>query len=73
MAKRWTPDDIFALQNMATHLPVVRIAENLDRPVGGVVFKAHQLGLSLRSRAMERTMESQNASRFDPGPSGFDG
>ena len=51
MARRWTADDLAKLKSMAEHVPAVRIAEKLDRPVGGIVFKAHQLGLSLRTAA----------------------
>jgi len=32
-------------------VPAVRIAEKLDRPVGGIVLKAQLLGLSLRTAA----------------------
>jgi len=66
MARRWTAEDLAKLESMAKHIPAVRIAEKLDRPVGGIVFKAHQLGLSLRTRAVR-----ENPS-LDPGPAGFE-
>ena len=43
MAKRWTEDDIFRLKNMAAHCAVPFIAEEVDRSVGGILFKAHKL------------------------------
>jgi hypothetical protein len=61
MGKRWTDKDVDDLKRLAQHYPAHEIAEMLDRTVGGVVFKAHQLKVSLRPR-----------SNFDPGPSGFD-
>lgn len=51
MAKRWSADDINELKNLARECSVQAIAEKLDRSVGGVAFKAHQLGLPLKSRA----------------------
>jgi hypothetical protein len=61
MGKRWTDKDIDDLKRLAEHYPAQKIAEMLDRPVGGVAFKAHQLKLPLRRR-----------NSFDPGPAGFD-
>ena len=66
MARRWTEDDVVKLKSLADHLPAAGIAERMDRSVGGVVFKANQLGLSLRTRAKE----SENPP--DPGSAGFD-
>ena len=66
MARRWTVDDLEKLKSMAKRLPAPSIAEKLDRPVGGVAFKAYQLGLSLRPWARE----SENPP--DPGPAGFE-
>lgn len=51
MAKRWSADDINELRNLAQEYSVQAIAEKMDRSVGGVAFKAHQLGLPLKSRA----------------------
>jgi hypothetical protein len=51
MAKRWSADDINELRNLAREYSVQAIAEKLDRSVGGVAFKAHQLSLPLKSRA----------------------
>jgi hypothetical protein len=51
MARRWSTDDINELKNLAREYSVQAIAEKMDRSVGGVAFKAHQLGLALKSRA----------------------
>jgi hypothetical protein len=51
MAKRWSADDINELKNLAREYSVQAIAEKMDRSVGGVAFKAHQLGLPLKPRA----------------------
>ena len=61
MGKRWTDKDVDDLKRLAQHYPAHEIAEMLDRPVGGVAFKAYQLKLPLRPR-----------SSLDPGPAGFD-
>ena len=50
MGRRWTEEDIEDLKRMARLHPAPRIAEMIDRSVGGVVFKAHQLKVSLQSR-----------------------
>ena len=65
MARRWTADDLAKLKSMAKRMPAEKIAEKLHRPVGGTVFKAHQLGLSLRAGAVR-----ENPSPLDPGPAG---
>jgi hypothetical protein len=49
MGKRWTDQDIDELKRMAEQYPAPKIAEIMDRSVGGVTFKAHQLKLSLRA------------------------
>jgi len=51
MAKRWSAEDIDELKNLAQKYSVQAIAEKMDRTVGGVAFKAHQLGVPLKSRA----------------------
>jgi hypothetical protein len=61
MGKRWTDQDVDDLKRLAEHYPAHEIAEMLDRPMGGVAFKAYQLKVSLRPR-----------SSLDPGPTGFD-
>jgi hypothetical protein len=61
MGRRWTKEDIANLMTLAQHYPLPILAEKIDRTVGGVVFKAHQLKLSLRHR--DRKMER---------PAGFD-
>jgi hypothetical protein len=50
MGRRWTDQDIDDLKRMAPIHPAPKIAEMIDRTVGGVVFKAHQLKVSLQSR-----------------------
>jgi hypothetical protein len=64
MGRRWTDKDIDDLRHMARRISAPKIAETMDRTVGGVTFKAHQLKLSLRPR--------QDRSSIDPGPSAFD-
>jgi hypothetical protein len=51
MAKRWSADDIRDLKTLARKHSVQTIAEKMDRTVGGVAFKAHQLGLRLKARS----------------------
>ena len=51
MAKRWSAEDINDLRNLAREHSVQAIAEKMDRSVGGVAFKAHQLGVALKSRS----------------------
>jgi hypothetical protein len=50
MGRRWTDQDIDDLKRMAPLHTAPKIAETIDRTVGAVVFKAHQLKVSLRSR-----------------------
>jgi len=59
MGRRWTHQDIEDLKRMAPLHPAPKIAEMIDRTVGGVVFKAHQLKVSLQSR---RQMDFQEGS-----------
>jgi hypothetical protein len=65
MGRRWTQHDVENLRRMAQQYPASVIAEKIDRPVTGVISKAHQLKLSLRTR---RRGEYPG----DPGPAGFD-
>jgi hypothetical protein len=51
MAKRWSADDIRDLKTLAQKHSVQAIAEKMDRTVGGVAFKAQQLGLRLKARS----------------------
>jgi hypothetical protein len=62
MAKRWSADDISDLRSLAQKYSAQAIAEKMDRTVGGVAFKAHQLGVPLKVR-----------SRADPQSTNFDG
>ncbi len=50
MGKRWTEQDVDDLKRLAQQYPAYEIAEMLDRSVGGVTFKAHQLKVWLRPR-----------------------
>lgn len=51
MAKRWSAADISDLKNLAQKYSVQAIAEKMDRTVGGVAFKAYQLGVPLKARS----------------------
>ena len=53
MGKRWTDEDINELKLLARRRSAPKIAELMDRTVGGVVLKAYKLKISLRSRASE--------------------
>ena len=51
MAKRWSAEDIKDLRDLAEEYSAQAIAEKMDRTVGGVAFKAHQLGVPLNPRS----------------------
>jgi hypothetical protein len=68
MGRRWTDQDVQQLKSMVQRYPAPKIAELTDRTVGGVTFKAHQLGLSLRTSREGAT----NPGSPEPGPAGFD-
>jgi hypothetical protein len=68
MGRRWTGKDIADLENLAPQYSAQTIAEKLDRSTGAVVFKAHQLKLSL----LTRTQESQHTYPADLEGAGFD-
>jgi hypothetical protein len=51
MARRWSAEDVEDLKTLAQNCSVQAIAERMDRSVGGVAFKAHQLGLPLKARS----------------------
>lgn len=53
MGRRWTKEDVQQLKRLARRESTPKIAERLDRTVGGVVFKAHTLKLSLRARSQD--------------------
>jgi hypothetical protein len=46
--KRWTPEEIAKLKDMAHKYPAAKIAEALGRGYSAVFVKAHELKLSLR-------------------------
>jgi hypothetical protein len=56
VANRWTPAEITCLRNLAAKYSAPEIAEKLDRSVGGVLFKAQQINLSLLSRTTQRSL-----------------
>ena len=58
MAKRWSAEDIRDLKTLAPKHSIQAIAEKMDRTVGGVAFKAHQLGLPVRARSRATEPES---------------
>ena len=57
MAKRWSAEDIRDLKTLAQEYSVQAIAEKIDRTVGGVAFKAQQLGLPLKARSQATARE----------------
>jgi hypothetical protein len=57
MAKRWSAEDIRDLETLAQEYSVQAIAEKIDRTVGGVAFKAHQLALPLKARSQATAQE----------------
>jgi len=65
MGRRWTDEDVQKLRRLARRESAPKIAERLDRSVGGVVFKAHTLKLTLRARNQDDLFDN------DPGPAGF--
>ncbi|KRR16018.1 hypothetical protein CQ14_38645 [Bradyrhizobium lablabi] len=67
MAKRWSAEDIRDLKDLAQEYSAQAIAEKMDRTVGGVAFKAHQLGVSLkpRSRLVTSDVHASNRSRYE--------
>ena len=74
MAKRWSTEDIRDLVTLAQEYSAQAIAEKIDRTVGGVAFKAHQLGLPLkaRSQATAREFAELNWTKSDIAPPGSD-
>jgi hypothetical protein len=54
MGKRWTDEDIRDLRKLAQRHPIPKIAEIMNRTVGGIVFKAHKLKVSLKSRNQDK-------------------
>jgi len=59
MGRRWTDQEIEELKRMALLHPAPKIADKIDRTVGGIVLKGHQLTVSLQSR---RQIDSQEVS-----------
>ena len=67
MAKRWSAEDIRDLKTLARKHSVQAIAEKMDRTVGGVAFKAHQLGLRLKARSRVTDPEPMDFSWTESG------
>ena len=65
MARRWSAEDIEDLKTLAQNYSVQAIAEKMDRSVGGVAFKAHQLGLPLKARSQAIGPESTGPEATD--------
>jgi hypothetical protein len=65
MAKRWTAEDISDLETLAPRYSTQAIAEKMDRSVGGVAFKAYQLGIPLKSRSRAAEPASMDFSWTD--------
>jgi hypothetical protein len=51
------------LETLAQEYSVQAIAEKMDRTVGGVAFKAHQLGLPLKARSQATAREFADQER----------
>jgi hypothetical protein len=51
MARRWSSEDVRDLKALARKYAVPTIAEKMDRSVGGVAFKAQQLGVPVKARS----------------------
>jgi hypothetical protein len=67
MARRWSAEDIRNLRTLAQEYSVQAIAEKMDRTVGGVAFKAHQLGLPLKARSRATNPEFTDFTRPEGG------
>ena len=48
--RRWSPEEVSKLKNMAQKYPAAKIAEELGRGVAATMAKAHELKVSLRYR-----------------------
>ena len=60
MARRWSLEDIRDLKALARKYSVQAIAEKMDRSVGGVAFKAHQLGVPVKARSQIGELHSHD-------------
>jgi hypothetical protein len=65
MAKRWSTEDISDLKTLAQKYSAQAIAEKMDRTVGGVAFKAQQLGLPLKARSRVTDAEFTDFNRTE--------
>jgi hypothetical protein len=67
MAKRWSAEDVRDLKTLAQKYSAQAIAERMDRTVGGVAFKAYQLGLPLKARSRAADPDPTDFNRTDSG------
>jgi hypothetical protein len=72
MARRWRAEDISELRTLAQKYSAQAIAEKMDRTVGGVTFKAHQLGLPLKARSRATDPEPTDLDQNDLSPPASD-
>ena len=54
MGRRWTDEDVRDLKQLPQQHPIPKIAEIMNRTVGGIFFKAHKLKVPLRSRNQDK-------------------
>jgi hypothetical protein len=66
MGRRWSEEDVDALKRLAQRHPAPKIAEMMDRTVGSVVFKAHTLNVSLKTRQQEARRSAGQPVRRTP-------
>ena len=62
-ARRWTPDEITKLKEMAGKYPRDTIAEQLGRAGSAVAMKAYELGISLRYQLARHPRASADKAR----------
>ena len=77
MAKRWSAGISETSDSCSNRCSVQAIAEKMDRSVGGVAFKAYQLGLPLKARSQATDPEPADFNRerltsIKPGATKFD-
>ena len=55
MGRRWTDADMSDLKRLARRHPIPEVAEIMDRTVGSIAFKAHELKILLLTRQQAQT------------------
>jgi hypothetical protein len=63
--RRWTPGEIDRLKGSAGMIPTAQIAQEIGRPVAGVVMKAYELKLSLKVKASDALASSDDTGAAD--------